>query len=129
MSLVFLFIVLTDKTCHTVPMILVTNSCFVGISFTFILFWMIMFTLYNDLQQIYYQDLFCNFREMNKHVTLVNRLLRAKKELKMVFRIVILISICLILGIPYTIFVLMRFFTLPPEYHFRIAVTFIEMRV
>ncbi|CAF1405138.1 unnamed protein product, partial [Adineta steineri] len=68
-------------------------------------------------------------REMNKRVTLVNILLRAKKELKIVFRIVILISIFLILGIPYTIFVFMGYFTSPPTYHFRIAVTFIEMRV
>ncbi|CAF1026788.1 unnamed protein product [Adineta steineri] len=237
MSLLFLCIVLTDKTCHTVPMILITNSCFSGFSLTLILFWVTIFTLYNDLQQIYYQDLFCNFRgymgyvtcfatmysyflqaihsyliviyptrlfwqsakfqflliiltwiaafiyacpqiatnaikysvddqicqlplhlsfltvynplfvyiipingivfiylkliryvkEMNKRVTLVNRLLRAKKELKMVFRIVILISIFLILGIPYTIFVFMGYFTSPPKYHFRIALTFIEI--
>ncbi|CAF1147694.1 unnamed protein product [Adineta steineri] len=185
MSLLFLFIVLTDKTCHTVPMILITNSCFAGFSFTLILFWVTIFTLHNDLQQIYYQDLFCNFRgymgyvtcfatmysyflqaihsyliviyptpvynplfvyiipingiifiylkliryvkEMNKRVTLVNKLLRAQRELKMVSRIVILTSIFLILGIPYTIFVFMGYFTSPPKYHFRIALTFIEI--
>ncbi|CAF0736637.1 unnamed protein product [Adineta steineri] len=60
--IIIFFIVLTDRTCHTVPMILLTNSCFAGFIFTLILFWMTIFTLYNDLQQIYYQDLFCNFR-------------------------------------------------------------------
>ncbi|CAF0738750.1 unnamed protein product [Adineta steineri] len=59
-------------------------------------------------------------REMNKRATLVNILLRAKKQLKMVFRIVILISIFLI-------FVFMRSFTSPPKYHFRIALTFIAI--
>ncbi|CAF1213942.1 unnamed protein product [Adineta steineri] len=42
--------------------------------------------------------------EMNKCVTLVNILLRAKKQLKVVFRIFILVSIFLTLGVPYTIF-------------------------
>ncbi|CAF0812796.1 unnamed protein product [Adineta steineri] len=151
MSLVFLFIVLTDKTRHTAPMILVTNSCFAGFPFTLILFCMIIFTFYNDLQQTYNQDVFCNFRDhiavynvfcvyiipingivfiylkliryvrgMNKRVTLVNTLLRAKKELKMVFRIVILISI-------FFISVFMGAFTSPSKYHFRIALTFIEI--
>ncbi|CAF1370932.1 unnamed protein product [Adineta steineri] len=64
---------------------------------------------------------------MNKRATLVNTLVRAKKELKMVFRIVILILIFLILVIPYTIFLFMGFFTSPPKYHFRIAATFIEI--
>ncbi|CAF4074128.1 unnamed protein product [Adineta steineri] len=64
---------------------------------------------------------------MNKRVTLVNKLLRAQRELKMVSRIVILTSIFLILGIPYTIFVFMGYFTSPPKYHFRIALTFIEI--
>ncbi|CAF0788133.1 unnamed protein product [Adineta steineri] len=59
-------------------------------------------------------------KEMNKRATIVNILLRAKKELKMVFRVVILISVFLI-------FVFMRFMTSPPKYHFRIALTLIEI--
>ncbi|CAF1125034.1 unnamed protein product [Adineta steineri] len=66
-------------------------------------------------------------REMNKRVTLANKLLRAQRELKMVYRIVILVSILLILGVLYTIFVFMGFFTLPPKYDFRIALTFVEI--
>ncbi|CAF1026207.1 unnamed protein product [Adineta steineri] len=66
-------------------------------------------------------------REMNKRVTLVNTLLRAQRELKMVYRIVILVSILLILGVPYTIFVCMGFFTLSPKYDFRIAYAFVEI--
>ncbi|CAF0987156.1 unnamed protein product [Adineta steineri] len=236
MSLLFFFIVLTDKTCHTVPIMLVTNSCFANFSLTIFLFWMTIITLYNDLQQIYYQDSFCIFRgymthvaffwlfysyflqaiysyitviyptrlfwqsrkfqffliiliwivgficacpgiatgaikylvddqlceipfhfsivtvyniiyiylipvngiifiyyklilyvrEMNKRVTSANTLLRAQRELKMVFRIVILISILLTLSVPYTIFVFMGFFTSPLKYDFRIALTFVE---
>jgi hypothetical protein len=29
LALIFIFIIITDKTCHTVPMILVANSCLV----------------------------------------------------------------------------------------------------
>ncbi|CAF1180943.1 unnamed protein product [Adineta steineri] len=236
MSLLFFFIVLTDKTCHTVPLILVAHSCFASFLLTIILFWATIITFHNDLKQIYYQDLFCIFRgymtyvtffglyysyllqsiysyitviyptrlfwrsikiqffliiliwifafifacpvivtneikyliddqvcqmpfhlsivaiynivyiyiipisgimfiylkliryvrEMNKRVTLVNTLLRAQRELKMVYRIVILISILLIVSVPYTIFVFMGFFILTPKYSFRIALTFAE---
>ncbi|CAF0748174.1 unnamed protein product [Adineta steineri] len=59
-------------------------------------------------------------KEMNKRATLVNILLRGKKELKMVFRLVILISIFLI-------FVFIGIFTTPSKYHFRIALTFIAI--
>ena len=79
----------------------------------------------NGIMFIYWK-LIQYVREMNKRVTLANTLLRAQRELKMVYRIVILVSILLILSVPYTIFVFMGFFTLTPKYDFRIALTFAE---
>ncbi|CAF1313792.1 unnamed protein product [Rotaria sp. Silwood1] len=58
---------------------------------------------------------------MDNHVTHVNILFRAKRELQMVKRIVILITMSVILGFPYASFTLMSFFTSPPKNHFRIV--------
>ncbi|CAF3118595.1 unnamed protein product [Rotaria sp. Silwood2] len=66
-------------------------------------------------------------RRMNSRVTPVNTLSRAKRELKMVQRIVILVAILVILGFPFVLFILMSFFTNPPKYHFRIAYLFIDV--
>ncbi|CAF3709678.1 unnamed protein product [Rotaria sp. Silwood1] len=65
--------------------------------------------------------------DISNRVIPVNTLSRAKKELKMVQNIVILVFILLILGVPYVLFILMSFFTKPPKYHFRIAYLFIEV--
>jgi hypothetical protein len=65
--------------------------------------------------------------EMNKRVTVANTLSRAKRELQMVRRIVILVSIELTLGIPYTIFLLMGFISQPPKYSLRIAFAFVDV--
>ena len=66
-------------------------------------------------------------QEMNLIVTPVNQLLRAQRELKMVRRIVILVIILVILGLPYTILFIISFFTNPPKYHFRIAFLFVDV--
>jgi len=58
---------------------------------------------------------------MSKLVTPVNQLLRIRRELKMVRRIVMLLLILVALGLPYTIFFIISFFTHPPKYHFRLA--------
>ncbi|CAF4823410.1 unnamed protein product [Rotaria sp. Silwood1] len=65
--------------------------------------------------------------DISNHVIPVNTLSRAKKELKMVQNIVILVFILLILGVPYVLFILMSFFIKPPKYHFRVAYLFIEV--
>ncbi|CAF1165973.1 unnamed protein product [Didymodactylos carnosus] len=64
---------------------------------------------------------------MSNHTTPANTLLRAKRQLKMVQRIVKIITILLILGFPYVLFLLISFFTTPPKYHFRIAYIFIDI--
>ncbi|CAF0842153.1 unnamed protein product [Adineta steineri] len=66
-------------------------------------------------------------KEMGKNVTTANSLFRAQRELKMVHRIGILISILLGLGVPYASFLFMGFFTSPPKYHYRIAYIFIDI--
>ncbi|CAF4346785.1 unnamed protein product [Adineta steineri] len=64
---------------------------------------------------------------MSKNVTTANNLFRAQRELKMVHRIVILVSILLSLGITYASFLFMGFFTSPIKYHYRIAYTFVDI--
>ncbi|CAF1074466.1 unnamed protein product [Adineta steineri] len=237
LALIFLFLIIFNKTCHTVPMILVANSCSAELIFAGSIFSMAIFTLTNDLLRREYNDSFCIFRgyaiyvgcyaqnysyflqaiyryttvvyparlfwrsakfqlflislmwmsavisvlphifykkflyliddqmcempselsfvpiynvtwffiipvnsiifiyfklvryvkEMNKHVMLVNTLIRAERELKMVYRIVILVTFLAILGIPYATFTIMGFFTSPPKYHFRIAYIFVNI--
>ncbi|CAF1028563.1 unnamed protein product [Adineta steineri] len=219
-AIIFLFIIVYDKTCHTVPMMLVANSCLAELLITCDLFWMAIFALENDLKQQQYMDSFCIFRgyaiyttcftqnysyllqaiyrymsivhptrlfwrskrvqiffhrfklvhrddqicqmslnlsvvtvynvvllylipvngtifiyfklvryvkEMSTHVTSANTLLRAQRELKMVHRIVVLVSLLVAFGLPYAIFIFMGFFTQPPKYHFRIAYTAISV--
>ncbi|CAF1227582.1 unnamed protein product [Adineta steineri] len=237
LALLFLFIILIDKTCRTIPMMVVANSCFACLSFTTIMFWATIVSLYNDLKQIAYEDSLCIFRGymtyvtggelfygyllqaiysymtvvyptrliwqsvkfqlfliclmwasvficilpillaheikyqvddqicqmvlhlsvvtvytafyiyiipmsvimfiylklvryvrgMNHRVTPVNTLIRAQRELKMVYRIVILVMILLILGLPITIFFIIGFISEPPKYHLRIAYIFAKI--
>jgi len=237
LAILFLSIIISDKTCHTVPMMLIGNSCVAGCLFGCILLSVCIFTLENDLKQIEYEDSLCIVRAyfiyvstalfdysillqsiyryvivvypnrlfcqsagfqflticvtwivgflyptafifidavvyninnqicqiplgpsfpmlytalycytipmlttvfiyfklvryvhgMGKRITPANTLLRAQRELKMVQRTVILISILVILGFPYALFLLMSFFTTPPKYHFRIGYVFIDV--
>ncbi|CAF0804341.1 unnamed protein product [Adineta steineri] len=237
LALIFLFIIIFDKTCHTVPMILIANSCLAELVLAIDLFWMAVFTLDNDLKQQQYEDLFCKYRgyisyvtcfaqnysyflqaiyryltivypsrlfwqskrvqifliifswiiaficvfpqlftgriiyqvddqmcqmslelsfitvynvvllylipmngtiliyfklvryvkQMNKNVTPANTLLRVERELKMIRRIVILVSMLITFGLTYAIFIFMSFFTQPPKYHFRIAYIFVNV--
>ncbi|CAF0841219.1 unnamed protein product [Rotaria sordida] len=58
----FLFILVFDKTCHTVPMMLVANSCLAELLLAINGLWIAVFTLQNDFKQIQYHDSFCVFR-------------------------------------------------------------------
>jgi len=237
LSALFLLIIILDKTCHTVSMMLIANSCLTSLILGSLLLSFSIFTFENDLKQTSYEDSHCIFRAyigyfsasvfhyslllqalyryiivvypnylfcqsakfqrlsicltwifslihplpymfnneiiydvnnqicqlpfrlsfsliymsncvyiipvlltmliyfklvryvrgISKRVTSVNILIRARRELKMVQRIVILISILLTLGIPYTVFIFMSFFTTPPKYHFRIAFAFVDV--
>ncbi|CAF1227509.1 unnamed protein product [Adineta steineri] len=237
LALLFLFIILIDETCRTIPMMVVANSCFACLSFTTIMFWATIISFYNEHKQISYKDSFCIFRGymtyvtggelfygyllqaiysymtvvyptrliwqsakfqlfliclmwasvficilpilladeikyqvddqicqmvlhlsvvtvytafyiyiipmsgimfiylklvryvrgMNQRVTPVNTLIRAQRELKMVYRIVIVVMILLILGLPITIFFIIGFISEPPKYHLRIAYIFAKI--
>ncbi|CAF1013516.1 unnamed protein product [Rotaria sp. Silwood1] len=237
LGILFLCIIILDKTCHTVSMMITANTCLSAIVAGCSLLSMCIFTLENDIKQISYEDSLCILRgyfcyascavfdysfllqsiyryitvvyplrlfwqsakfqallicstwifsyvfpaafmftnefiynvdnqicqlplrlsfsiiyathciyvipvslimfiylklvryvkEMSKRVTPANILARAKRELRMVQRTVILVTILLTLGVPYTIIIFMSFFTNPPKYHFRIAFIFVDV--
>jgi hypothetical protein len=62
LATIFLFLIILDKTCHTVPMILTGNICLTGLICGIVHFSINVFALQNDLKQIQYQDSFCIFR-------------------------------------------------------------------
>src|SRR5437763_1581084 len=58
-AILFLFIIILDKTCHTIPMILVANTCLAALLAGSDIFSMAIFTLENAFKQIEYQDSLC----------------------------------------------------------------------
>jgi len=61
-ALIFVIIIILDKTFRTVPMMLLCNSFLSELIFGCIMLSMAIFTLKNDLKQIEYEDSFCIFR-------------------------------------------------------------------
>jgi hypothetical protein len=237
LAVFFLMIIIFDKTCHTIPMMLVANSCLAEIIYGSDMLAMAVFTFRNDFKQIQYQDSLCVFRgymayvvtvlqyysfllqaiyryiivvyptrlswqsarfqvllicliwilgfvytapyiltgeiiynmdsqicqlqlrldffaiynalgvfiipvslttfiyykivqyvkEMSKHITPVNTLTRAQRELKMIRQIVFLVFGLSTIGVPYVILYCISFFTPPPKYHYRIAYIFTDV--
>ncbi|CAF4069751.1 unnamed protein product [Adineta steineri] len=75
--------------------------------------------------QIIYLKLVRYVKEISKQaITTRNNLPRIRRELKMVRRIVTITAILVILGLPYTSFLFMSFFTEPPTYYYRISSIF-----
>jgi hypothetical protein len=66
-------------------------------------------------------------KQMSKRVTPVNTLSRVHRELKMVRRTVILVTILFALCFPYAMFIFLSFFIEIPIYHFRIAYIFLDV--
>ncbi len=67
-------------------------------------------------------------RQMNSRATSSTQsIFQARRELVMVQRIVTIISILLILGLPYTIFMFTSFITKLPKYHYRISILFVDL--
>ncbi len=54
LALIFLIIIIFDKTFHTVPMMLLANSCLAELIFASDMFGMALFTFENDIKQIQY---------------------------------------------------------------------------
>ena len=236
-AIIFLFLIISTKIYRTVAMMLITNTCLAHLIFALDRFWMAIFRLYNDVNNIQYQDNLCIFRIyiayisssilnysyflqsihryisvvysthlywqsrriqfifisitwifsivypfiflfndqifydvhnhicqlplkfsfsliyvllcsyiipilliiityfklilyihiISKHVTPVNILIRARRQLKMVQNVVILIGVLFITGLPYGVFVFMSFFNNVPIYHCRFACVFFDV--
>ena len=62
LAIIFLLIIILDKTCHTVPMMLIANSYLSALIAGCSALSLGIFTFQNDLKQIQYQDSFCVFR-------------------------------------------------------------------
>jgi hypothetical protein len=58
----FLLIIIFDKTCHTIPMLLIGNTSLSGLLMGCILLSFSIFTLRNDLLEIEYEDSLCILR-------------------------------------------------------------------
>ena len=69
--LVFLFIIILNKTCHTIPMMLVTNTCLSQLVFGSDMLVMAVFTFQNDLNRSQYHDSLCIFRGFLGYVVTV----------------------------------------------------------
>ncbi|CAF1022475.1 unnamed protein product [Adineta ricciae] len=61
-GVIFVLIIIFDKICHTVPMLLVANTSLTAILFGFSMFSLAMFTLQSDLRQVQTYDVFCIVR-------------------------------------------------------------------
>lgn len=70
---------------------------------------------------IIYLKLVSHVHGMSQRVVTANVLFHAQRELAMVRRIIIMVSILIALGFPYLIFVLISFFTSIYKYYLRIA--------
>jgi hypothetical protein len=71
LAVVFLIIIIFDKACHTVPMMLVANSCLAEVVFGSDMLGTAIFTFINDFKQIQYQDSLCVFRGFTGYVVTV----------------------------------------------------------
>ncbi|CAF1491665.1 unnamed protein product [Adineta steineri] len=69
LAIIFLILIIFDRTCHTVPMMLVANSCLATLMFGSAMLSLTSFTLQNDLKQIQYQFPFCVFIGYATYVT------------------------------------------------------------
>lgn len=74
-----------------------------------------------------YLRLVRHMKKISRRVIPANVLLRARRELKMVRRVVIMVTILIVLGFPYTVFIVMSYFTDLPKYHFRIALVSLDV--
>ncbi|CAF1025095.1 unnamed protein product [Adineta steineri] len=71
LAIFFCIIIIFDKTCHTIPMMLVANSCLAQLIFGSDMLAMAIFTFHNDFKQIQYQDSLCIFRGYLGYVTTI----------------------------------------------------------
>ena len=97
-----------------------------GLSFSLLFMISNVYLIPTTAIQLIYIRLVRYVREISQRVTTGNSCLRAQKELKMVRRIIVIITILVASGFPYAFFIFMSFFTLPPKYYLRITSVFIN---
>lgn len=68
-------------------------------------------------------------RQISNRTTVLNTLFHARRELRLVQRTFILTCTLIIIGMPYMIFTIMSFITIPYIYHFRIAFLCIDVSI
>ena len=68
-NLIFLFSILFDRTCHTIPMILTANSCLAQVALASDLLLISGSALYNDLNQFHDHYFLCTFAGYMTYVT------------------------------------------------------------
>ena len=99
----------------------------VGLFFTIVYLAFTIYLLPNIAMGIIYFKLVWHVRQMSKRVAPANLLFHARRELVMVRRAVMIISILVALGFPYLVFLIQSFFTGIHKYHFRIIYIFIDI--
>ncbi len=119
--LVFIF---TDAIAYNFD----NQLCQIPLRISFALVFMILniYLIPVSVIQLIYLKLVRYVKIMSQRVTTGNNLSRIQREIKMVRRIVIVVTILVVLCFPYTLFVFMSFFNDIPKYHFRIASAFID---
>ena len=68
-------------------------------------------------------------REMSTHVTCSNQFMRVQREVKMVRRTVIIVTILIAVCFPYTLIMILSFCDFTLRYHFRIAYVFVDASI
>jgi hypothetical protein len=80
-----------------------------------------------SLTMFIYWKLIRHVRQMGRNLATGNNLIRAKRELKMVRRIVILTTILASVCFPYFFMMFLRFFNHPVKYKYRISYLFVDV--
>lgn len=68
-------------------------------------------------------------REMSSHVSCSNRFVHVQRDVKVVRRTVIIVTILIAVCFPYTLIMIMSFFNYTLKYHFRIAYVFVDASI
>jgi lysylphosphatidylglycerol synthetase-like protein (DUF2156 family) len=88
-TLILLVIIAFNRTCRTVPMLLVANTCLAELLCVCTALSLVAFTLENDVKQIQYKDSLCTFRAcINYSLTVIQNLSYAHQA---VYRYIVVI--------------------------------------
>jgi hypothetical protein len=105
--------------------------CQLPVRFSFSIIYMLfcMFSIPILSIMFIYWKLIRYVRKMGRNVTGGNRntLIRVQRELKMIRRTVILVTVLIGICFPFTIFMFMGYFNQAPKYHYRISFIFVHI--